>query len=45
MYKISMLEILPTEFTLELLGTFKIIDNPNIIKTQQSKIENYFMVF
>jgi len=42
MYKISMLEILPTEFTLELLGTFKIIDNPNIIKTQQSKIENYF---
>jgi len=37
-----MFEPLPTEFTLELPGTFKIIDNPNIIKTQQSKIENYF---
>ena len=35
-------EEIPTKFTLELPGTFKIIDDPNVIKTQQSKIENYF---
>ena len=36
---------LPEYFTLEYPEPFKIIDDPNVIKTQQLKIENYFKTY